>query len=180
MSAQPSLGHLVLVGLPGAGKSTVGAAVARRLRRPFLDFDRELERREGMLVSALFAERGEEAFRQMEIDLTKQVVGLPPMVLSPGGGWITNPGVLALVRPPGRIIHLRISPAGALRRMGRGKARRPLLQTDDPKAALDRLWERRAKLYAQSDLEIDTEVVGMKRVVEQIVALARGLDVGLG
>lgn len=102
------------------------------------------------------------------------------MVLAPGGGWITNSGVLALVRPPGRIIHLRISVEGALRRLSRSRVVRPLLRTEDPEAAMARLWERREALYAQADLVIDVEVVDSQQVVAQVVALARNLTSGLG
>lgn len=178
--ALPSDGHIVLVGLPGSGKSTIGRAVAKVLGRPFLDFDVEIERRTGKSITRLFAQDGESVFRQMEVDLTKELAAAPPMVLAPGGGWITNFGVLALVRPPGRIIHLRISVDGALRRLSRSRVVRPLLRTEDPEAAMTRLWERREPLYAQADLVIDVEVVDSQQVVAQVVALARNLTSGLG
>jgi shikimate kinase len=172
-------GHLVLVGLPGAGKSTVGSQVALLLGRPFIDFDVELERREGRSVSQLFAERGEAAFRKMEVALTAELIHNEPSVWAPGGGWITNAGVSALVRPPGRIIHLKVSPAGALKRLGSARASRPLLMESDPVAVLDRLWASRAELYASADGEVDTEVVDFQRVAHEVVVLARGLDAGL-
>jgi shikimate kinase len=171
------LGHLVLVGLPGAGKSSVGRQVARRLGRPFFDFDAELERREGLTVSQLFAERGEGAFRLLESALTGELIHGEPAVFAPGGGWITNPGVVALVRPPGRIIHLRVSPAGALRRLGSARASRPLLMESDPVAVMARLWDRRGALYALADAEVDTEAVDFKRVTSQVLQLARAFDV---
>ena len=118
-------GHIVLVGLPGAGKSTIGRLLAGRLRRPFVDFDVELRRREGLSVVELFALRGEAAFRKLEVALTVELAQTSPSVFAPGGGWITNSGVLALVRPPGSIIHLRVSPAGALKRLGSARASRP-------------------------------------------------------
>ena len=173
-------GHLVLVGLPGAGKSTVGRAVARKLRRPFLDFDVELEKREGKSVARLFAERGEAAFRTLEVALTRELVDAEPSVLAPGGGWITNPGMVELLRPPGCFIHLRVSPAGALKRLGSARVSRPLLMESDPATVLDRLWAARAGLYASADGEIDTEVVDFQRVADKVVLLARSLDAGLG
>lgn len=172
-------GHLVLVGLPGAGKSSVGRAVARKLRRPFVDFDTELERREGRTVTQLFAERGEAAFRQLEIALTAELADTEPSVFAPGGGWITNPGVVALLRPPGRIIHLRVSPAGALKRLGSARASRPLLMESNPAAVLDRLWAAREALYASADGEVDTEVVDFQQVADKVVLLAQALDAGL-
>lgn len=165
-------GHLVLVGLPGAGKSTVGRAVARQLGRPFLDFDTEIERRTGRTVARFFAEQGEPAFRALEVELTRELVAAPPMVLAPGGGWVTNAGVMALVRPPGRIIHLRVSPAESLRRLARSRVVRPLLQRADPDAAIRALWEQRAGLYAQADVELNVEVLSQQQVIDSVVALA--------
>lgn len=172
-------GHIVLVGLPGAGKSTVGRAVAKRLQRPFLDFDAEIERREGQSVARLFAGRGEAAFRTLEVNLTRELSAAPPMVLAPGGGWITSPGVVDLIRPPARIVHLRVSPAEALRRLSRARIVRPLLQAADPAERMEQLWQQRAHLYAVADLEIDVERVDSQRVITSIVELA-GLTPGLG
>ncbi|MBL0170260.1 MAG: shikimate kinase [Gemmatimonadaceae bacterium] len=173
-------GHLIFVGLPGAGKSSVGRMVAKTLGRSFMDFDREIERRTGKTVEQLFAEQGERAFRDREVGLTRELLAAPPMVWSPGGGWVTNPGVLTLVRPSSRIIHLLISPAAALERLTRSRIVRPLLKTADPRVTMDELWANRADLYAQADLVIDVEVVDSQQVVERIVALARNLTTGLG
>ena len=176
----PVAGHLVMVGLPGAGKSSIGRSLAKQLGRPFLDFDIEIERRTGKTVARLFAEEGEAAFRAREVALTSELRAAPPMVLSPGGGWVTNPGVLALVRPPGRIIHLQISPEGALQRLSRSRVIRPLLKTDNPQVSMDRLWASRAHLYAQADLILDVETLDSQQVIEQVVTFARNLTTGLG
>ena len=176
----PLDGHIVLVGLPGAGKTTIGRAVAKVLGWPFLDFDSEIERRAGKTVGRIFAEEGEAAFRAWEVALTRELAAAPPMMLAPGGGWVTNSGVVDLIRPPGRIVHLRISPEAALRRLTRSRIVRPLLRTADPGATISHLWESRAQLYATADLEINVEVVDTQRVVEQITVLARGLTPKLG
>ena len=157
----------------------MGRAVARRLRRPFLDFDVELEHREGKSITELFAERGEAAFRALEVALTRELVDTEPSVLAPGGGWITNPGMVELLRPPGCIIHLRVSPAGALKRLGGARVSRPLLMESDPAAVLDRLWALREGLYASADGEVDTEVVDFQHVADKVVLLAQALDAGL-
>ena len=180
-SALPVDGHLVLVGLPGAGKSTIGRQLAKELGRPFLDFDVEIERRTGMTVARLFVEQGEPAFRARELAMTRELSAAPPMVLAPGGGWVTIPGVMSLVRPPGRIIHLRISPEGALRRLSRARVVRPLLRSADPATVMRDLWNKRAGLYEQADLELDVEVLDSQQVVKEIIALARHhLPPGLG
>ncbi|HKN58339.1 MAG TPA: shikimate kinase, partial [Gemmatimonadaceae bacterium] len=82
---------MILVGLPGVGKTTIGRAAARRLGRQFLDFDLEIERRAGMEVREIFRLRGEDQFRSMEFALTQELSETGGMVLSPGGGWITQP-----------------------------------------------------------------------------------------
>lgn len=173
---EPSLrqidGHIILVGLPGAGKSTVGRALARKLGRPFLDFDLEIERRTGLPIQRIFAELGERTFRKMEIDLTRELAAAPPMVLSPGGGWVTNEGVFEILRPPGRIIHLKISPDGAFRRISRSKVVRPLLLNEDPGSVLSTLWERRAHLYESADSVLDVELLSSEEVTERLVGLA--------
>jgi shikimate kinase len=167
-------GHLVLVGLPGAGKSTVGRAVARALGRPFLDFDTEIERRVGMSVARYFAERGEPAFREQEVALTRELAAAPPMVLAPGGGWVTNPGVMALLRPPGRIIHLQVSPEEALRRLSRSRIVRPLLAQANPAVKMQALWDERAELYNMADVAVNVELLDSQRLVDSVAALARG------
>ena len=173
-------GHLILVGLPGSGKTTIGKKVAKILSCPFLDFDAEIGRRTGKPVSRLFAEEGEAAFRAREVALTSELAGAPPMVLSPGGGWITSPGVVSLIRPPALLFHLRISPEAAMRRVSRSRTVRPLLRTADPQAVMDRLWASRGMLYQQADHEIDVEALDSQRVAEKIVQLARTLTPGLG
>ncbi|WP_396215364.1 shikimate kinase [Gemmatimonas sp.] len=165
-------GHLVLVGLPGAGKSTIGRVVAKRLGRPFLDFDVEIERRVGRSVSRFFAEQGESVFRELEVSLTQELAAAPPMVLAPGGGWITNAGVIDLLRPPGRIVHLRVSPEEAMRRIARSRIIRPLLQHADPPARMRQLWEARSALYNRADLVVNVEVLTSQQVTDSVVALA--------
>ncbi len=173
-------GHLVLIGLPGSGKSTVGRAVAARLSRPFLDFDTEIERRAGRSITRIFAESGEPAFRQMEVMLTQELAAAPPMVLAPGGGWVTNPGVMEMLRPPSRIVHLWVSPAESVRRLSRARIVRPLLQGSDPAGTVEALWKARAPLYGLADMEINVELVDSHTVIKEVVALACDLTLGLG
>ena len=173
-------GHLVLVGLPGAGKSTVGPLVAAALGRPFLDFDRELAVRGGQAVADLFAAGGERRFRNMEIALTHELAHAPPMVLAPGGGWITNPGVVARLRPPGVLVYLQLRPDTALARLRTDAVVRPLLQGTDPAARLTALWEQRHPQYGTADLLRDVENLSPQEVAESVVALARDHALGVG
>ena len=168
--------HLVLVGLPGAGKTSVGRLVAELLGRPFLDFDEEIERREGRSVAELFAGEGEPAFRARELALSAELAGGEPMVLAPGGGWMANAAAAATLRPTARIIYLRVSPAVALDRMGAALAARPLLAGPDPAAALRALLDRRAAVYAMADHVLDTDALSEAEVAESLVAITRELE----
>jgi shikimate kinase len=168
--------HLVLVGLPGVGKTSVGRLTADGLGRAFLDFDEELERRAGCAITELFAREGEAAFRALEVALSAELVGRPAMVLAPGGGWMANAEASATLRPVARIIYLRVSPAVALDRMGPARAARPLLAGSDPRAALEGLLRRREALYAMADHVLDTEALSVAEVADTLVAITRELE----
>lgn len=164
---------IVLVGLPGAGKSTVGRLAADRLGWAFVDLDEEIVRAaDGRPVAELFATEGEPAFREREREATRNLRGRRRIVVASGGGWMANPGCAALLRPPARIIHLRVGVRSALDRLRGSPETRPLLAGPDPAGALADLDRRRAAAYAGADVVIDTEVLSLQAVVESLVRLA--------
>ena len=165
------LPHLILVGLPGVGKTTIGKEVARKLGRPFLDFDQEIERRSGMAVREIFRVKGEEHFRELEFGLTKELSSTGGMVLSPGGGWITQSKSVELLRSAGRIIYLRASPEAVARRLRRVETR-PLLAGRDPVVALRELYQKRRVLYETADAVLDTERLARQQLIAKVVELA--------
>lgn len=167
---------IVLVGLPGAGKSTVGALVAERLGWPCIDVDREIERAAGRTIRALFAESGEATFRARERRLTAELAPPegPPVVLVPGGGWIEDPDHRARFGVSLQAFYLAVSPVVAVRRMGATVADRPLLQGADPAESVQRLLRRREDLYLQSNHVVSTDSMGADEVAALIVALALG------
>ncbi|MEK7401988.1 MAG: shikimate kinase [Gemmatimonadota bacterium] len=169
-SIDPGKPHLILVGLPGAGKSTVGALLAQRLKRAFLDFDLEIERREGLPVAQIFGERGEAGFRRLERTLTEELKSIGNMVLAPGGGWVADAAVVAMLRPPAIMVYLRTRPETALQRLGGGTGGRPLLNRPDPLAELKSLLQAREAAYLSADFEVMTELITPQQVMEQIVA----------
>ena len=167
-------GHLILVGLPGAGKSTVGPLVAAALDRAFLDLDAELERRDGRSVAAQFAQDGECAFRAREAALSAELATAMSqdgaMVLAPGGGWLSNVAASTPLRRLGRLVYLRVTPAVAAVRLGAARRSRPLLAGDDPVAALEALLARRRAAYETADHVVDVDALTPLEAAAAVVA----------
>lgn len=168
-SIDPGKPHVILVGLPGAGKSTVGMLLATSLARTFLDFDLEIERREGMPITQIFGERGEPGFRELERKLTEELRDFGNMVLAPGGGWVSDPMVVGLLRPPARMVYLRVKPETALRRLAGEAGARPLLNRPDPLGEITKLFEARKNAYQGADVEIGAEILTPEQVTAEIV-----------
>jgi shikimate kinase len=163
---------LILVGLPGSGKSTVGQGVASATGRTFLDLDQEIERREGRSITQIWAENGEQYFRKRERQVTEELALVGNMVVAPGGGWMKDPAVVGLVRPPSRIVYLRVRPETALQRLGPMRTARPLLSRPDPLGELKRLFDERRASYETADKMVDTELYSLQRVIEMVIELA--------
>jgi shikimate kinase len=96
------------------------------------------------------------------------------MIVAPGGGWVSSPEVVAIVRPPSRLVYLRVRPDTALKRLGPMRMMRPLLTRPDPLGELTKILEARKAAYESADSTIDTELYGLQRVIEKVVALASG------
>lgn len=163
--------HIVLIGLPGAGKSTVGPPLAERLGLSFIDFDAEIERRTGRSVPAIIRTDGESAFRELERMLTAELATADAAVLAPGGGWVTRPDTVALLRPRAKLVHLKLTPEAAIRRLGSARLARPLLDGNDPLARITALEAARRAAYAGADWVVDTELLTVQRVIDVIVEL---------
>ena len=171
----PDRPNIILVGLPGAGKTSTGRAVAKLLNWPFIDFDTEIEHREHSSITSIFASKGESHFRGLERALTLELSACSGTVMSAGGGWITNRESVALLRTTGRIIYLRVGPERAFARLANARVRRPLLEVSDPLATLEALDEARRPLYEQADFAVDTEVIERKEVIERVRLFAMSL-----
>jgi shikimate kinase len=162
------------VGLPGAGKTTVGRLLADELGCPFLDFDAEIERRLGMSVKKIFRTLGEADFREREREITQEVAAEPGMVLAPGGGWMAQEGNVSLLRPPARLVHLMVSVESALDRLGQEVALRPLLAGAAPRAKLESLAASRMPLYSMADQAVETQTIAPQQVAREVARLASG------
>jgi shikimate kinase len=168
------VGTIWLVGLMGAGKSSVGPPLARRLGRRFVDTDAEIEREQGEPVAAIFARAGEPAFRTLEREMVTRWLG-EPAVVALGGGAIAEPGLRAAVASAGTVVWLRAQPETLLARIGEAAAR-PLLAGLPEAGRLARLrelLEAREPAYASAALVVDTDGREVDEVVERI---ARGLS----
>jgi shikimate kinase len=153
---RPEIERVVLLGFMAAGKTAVGAELARRLGWMHLDLDVFIERREDRRIRDIFARDGEARFRELESAVTRDVAAMRGVVLSPGGGWITGPGNLEALGAGTLSVWLRVSPEVAVRRAAEAPGERPLLAGPDPLAAARRLLEARAPLYARADVQVDT------------------------
>ncbi len=142
-------GNLFLVGLPGAGKSTLGRQLARRLRKPFVDADTELEKRLGVSIPTIFEIEGEAGFRDREEGVLAELTVLSNVVLSTGGGAVLRPGNRQRLRDNGTVIYLHAEPVTLWARI-RHSRNRPLLQTSDPLARLADLYRQRDALYRET------------------------------
>jgi shikimate kinase len=165
--------RIILVGFMAAGKSTVGRRVAEMLGWDFVDFDEEIERREGLPVPEIFRIYGQPAFRRMEAELTHDVAHLSGVVLAPGGGWITQPELLDAFGPETLVVWLRISPEEVVRRAARTLSHRPLLASaPDPLVRARTLIREREPLYRLADVVVDVDGRDVEDVAEEIAALA--------
>lgn len=149
--------RVVLLGYMTAGKSTVGQALARRLEWSFLDFDVEIERRDGRTIGELIDLEGEEHFRRLEAALTGEIAGKPYLVLAPGGGWITRPEQLTALGPGTLAAWLRVSPEETARRLRADTIARPFREMDDPVPRIAEMLAGREPLYRLADLSIPTD-----------------------
>lgn len=165
--------RIFLVGPMGAGKSTIGRVLARRLDLEFVDSDRVIESRCGVRIPMIFELEGEEGFRTREAQAIDALTQLPRIVLATGGGAVLRAESRAHLRDRGFVVYLHASPSVLWNRT-RGDRNRPLLQTSDPRARIEVLYEQRDPLYRETAHAIvETGKPSPTTVAEQIAALVR-------
>jgi len=140
---------LVLVGLPGSGKTTVGRQLARRLKVPFVDSDHAIEHRLGSSIREYFEREGEVRFRDLESEVLDELSLTHRGVLSTGGGSVLRPINRERLHQRGQVFYLRTTPEEVFRRL-RHDQNRPLLQVADPQARLHELFDTRDALYREA------------------------------
>jgi shikimate kinase len=164
--AQP----IFLVGMMGAGKTTLGKALAQRLEREFVDTDRFLVQRTGVSVATIFEIEGEDGFRRREAAVLAELADRPDCVVATGGGAILDPENRRLMREHGIVVYLHAR-LDSLWERTRHDTHRPLLKTDDPRATLAELLEARDPLYREAaHLVVDTGFQSATTLVGRVVA----------
>lgn len=160
---------IVLIGMMGVGKSSIGRRLGARLAIPFVDADAEIEKAAGMSIADIFARHGEAAFRSGEARVIARLLNGGPQVLATGGGAVMNPATRALIQQRGVSIWLSAEFELLLRRISKRKAERPMLRTANPAATLRELLAEREPIYAQADLTVESRDVPHDAVVAEII-----------
>jgi shikimate kinase len=164
--------HIVLVGLPGSGKSAVGRLVAEGLPAPLIDIDGLLVREMGMPVSQIFGMVGEARFREMERDAVNAAQGGGPGVIVPGGGWAAQPGQVGAAKTSSLVVYLKCLPATAAKRSQEGEVR-PLLAGVDPVQRMRALLEEREQFYLLAHHAVQADRGAPEAIAAEIMDLAR-------
>lgn len=166
---------LVLVGLMGCGKSSVGRRLAQRLAIPFVDADDEIEKAADKSIAEIFAEHGEDYFRAGERRVIARLLREGPQVLATGGGAYMNADTRAAVRSSGVSVWLRAELPLLMRRVAK-RSNRPLLKSADPEATMRRFMDIRYPIYAEADVTVDSREVPHDVMANVVVeALARAV-----
>lgn len=163
---------IALVGLMGAGKTTIGRRLASALELPFVDADDAITAAAGRSIEDIFAERGECEFRRGERNVIARLLAGPVHVLATGGGAFINPQTRALMKERAISVWLK-APLDVLMKRVVKRDHRPLLKEDDPQAVMQRLIEERYPLYAEADLTIESGAGPHNSAVSTILAALR-------
>ena len=162
---------IVLIGMMGVGKSSIGRRLAARLGVPFVDADTEIEKAAGMSIADIFARHGEADFRSGEARVIARLLDGGPQVLATGGGAVMNADTRAAIKAKGVSIWLSAELDVLMRRINKRKNDRPLLQTADPAATLRELLVAREPVYAQADITVQSREVPHDAIVAEIMTV---------
>ena len=161
--------NIFLIGLMGAGKTTVGRALAKKLHKQFIDSDHEIEARTGASIPWIFEIEGEESFRRREAEVIRDLTARQGIVLATGGGAILNADSREYLKTRGQVVYLRANVNSILHRTSHDK-NRPLLQTADPRKKLEELALQREPYYREvADVIIDTGRQNVHLMVQSIL-----------
>lgn len=161
--------NIVIIGFMGTGKSTVGSRLAQRLKRQFVDMDREIERIVGMTVSEIFKRYGEIRFRSEEKLMAQKLARESCLVIAAGGGVVLEQGNIDTLSQNGIIICLEATPNEIFERVNRKKGTRPLLKKDLKLEDIEEMLKARESLYARADYRVSTSGKSPEQVTNEII-----------
>jgi shikimate kinase len=168
--------NIFLIGMMGAGKTTLGKALARQLDLAFVDTDKVLVERTGVPIATIFEIEGEEGFRRRESALLAELAGEPGHVIATGGGAVLSEGNRSVMRSHGTVVYLRARLESLWERT-RHDTTRPLLATADPRATLAEILDKRDPLYREAaHLIVDTGFQSAATLVTRVVSALRGRE----
>jgi len=166
---------IALLGLRGAGKTTIGRRLARRLRRPFVELDQRIEEAAGLSLGEIFSVHGEDYYRRLEGEALERVLAEDrPLVLATGGGIVTSPGTWSRLRGAALTVWLRAEPQDHWNRVREQGDRRPIADRPQAMAELRRRLAAREPFYAQAARTVDTSRLGVERAVRTIEGFLPG------
>lgn len=158
---------IILIGLPGSGKTTIGKELAKKIDFSFLDTDYLIEELEGYSISEIFENKGETYFRDLETTVIKSLLGVKNKVISIGGGAFEREENRSLLKQIGNVVYLYASVDVIYNRI-KNVAGRPLLACDNPKQKLNELYIKRHPQFEQADYTIDTSNLTLYNVIDDI------------
>jgi len=162
--------NVALIGFMGVGKTAVGEALAKKLNRKFVELDLLIEWKAGRSIPEIFQQDGEVAFRELEIEVTKEIAKEKYLVIACGGGIVLNKINIDRLKKEGIIVYLTASPRAILKRVSE-EGQRPLLEVDNPTLTIRELLKFRKPFYERAaDITIDTSKLDIDSVVEQIIS----------
>jgi len=162
--------NIALIGFMGAGKTAVGQLLANKLDRKFIEMDLVIEQQAGKSIPEIFQQDGEIAFRELEIEVTREIAERKNAVIACGGGLVLNKINIDRLRESARIVYLTASPRVILKRVSSEERQRPLLEVDNPTLTIQELLRFRKPFYERAaDITIDTSKLDINSVAEQII-----------
>jgi len=166
--------NIALIGFMGVGKTAVGKALAKKLNRKFAELDLLIEQKAGKSIPEIFQQDGESAFRELEIEVTKEIAREKYLVIACGGGVVLNKINIDRLREESRIVYLTASPGVILKRISGEGGERPLLKGDNPSSTIQGLLRFRKPFYERAaDITINTSRLDINAVAEQIIEKLR-------
>jgi shikimate kinase len=162
--------NITLIGFMGTGKTAVGKILARKLKMDFIEMDALIEMRAKMTIPQIFEQGGEIAFRELEIEVTKELIREKRSVIACGGGFVLNRINVDRISQGSLIVYLSASPSVTLKRVSKQTGQRPLLEVQDPLSTIREMIKKRKPYYEQAaDITINTSKLSTEAVANVII-----------